>query len=67
MRTRLAGMLLIVPLALAGCKMGDPAASANHLRGKPAPDFTLKDVENQDITLSAYRGKPIILAFWAYG
>lgn len=62
-----AAAMLMMPLALSACKMGDPSASAMSLKGKLAPDFTLKDTEDQDITLSAYRGRPIILAFWAYG
>jgi peroxiredoxin Q/BCP len=39
--------------------------------GAPAPDFTLPavvlsgtDVEHRDFTLSAHRGKPIVLAFY---
>ena len=39
--------------------------------GVPAPDFTLSaivlsgsDVEHRDFTLSAHRGKPIVLAFY---
>jgi thioredoxin-dependent peroxiredoxin len=39
--------------------------------GAPAPDFTLpgivlsgSDVERRDFTLSASRGKPIVLAFY---
>ena len=39
--------------------------------GAPAPDFTLSaivlsgsDVEHRDFTLSAHRGKPIVLAFY---
>ncbi|PLX86037.1 MAG: thioredoxin [Desulfuromonas sp.] len=30
-----------------------------------APDFTLKDVQGQDVTLSQFRGKVVILNFWA--
>ncbi len=32
---------------------------------KPAPDFTLTDAEGQPITLSAYKGKVVLLDFWA--
>jgi peroxiredoxin len=31
----------------------------------PAPDFTLTDVHGQKITLSRYKGKVVLLDFWA--
>jgi len=33
--------------------------------GKVAPDFTLADINGKDHRLSDYRGKPVILIFWA--
>lgn len=32
---------------------------------KPAPDFLIKDLNGQDITLSAHQGKVVFLNFWA--
>jgi len=32
--------------------------------GKPAPDFTLKDQDNHDLTLSSLRGAPVLLIFY---
>jgi peroxiredoxin len=32
---------------------------------KMAPDFTLRDAKGQPLTLSAYRGKVVLLDFWA--
>jgi len=32
---------------------------------EPAPDFTLKDMDEQAHSLSAYRGKVVMLNFWA--
>ena len=32
--------------------------------GKSAPDFTLKNTEKSDVSLSDYKGKTIILAFY---
>jgi glutaredoxin-dependent peroxiredoxin len=32
--------------------------------GKPAPDFTLMNQDRQPVTLSAQRGKPVVLAFF---
>jgi len=31
----------------------------------PAPDFTLNDLQGQQVTLSAYRGKVVLLNFWS--
>ncbi len=33
--------------------------------GNLAPDFTLKNLEGQDISLSSLRGKPVLINFWA--
>lgn len=33
--------------------------------GAPAPDFTLMDLDGQPWTLSQFRGKPVLLNFWA--
>lgn len=32
--------------------------------GKPAPDFTLKDIKGNDFTLSSLKGKYVVLDFW---
>ena len=32
--------------------------------GSPAPDFTLINDDRQPVTLSAQRGKPVVLAFF---
>lgn len=38
---------------------------ANVNVGDKAPDFTLKNQDNEDVTLSALRGKPVVLVFYS--
>jgi peroxiredoxin len=38
------------------------SATAQHL---PAPDFTLPQLDGHDLRLSSYRGKVVLLDFWA--
>ena len=33
--------------------------------GKPAPDFTLSDIEGKEHKLSDYKGKDVLIVFWA--
>ena len=35
------------------------------LVGKEAPEFTAKDLSGNNISLSAFKGRPILLNFWA--
>ena len=37
-----------------------------NLVGKAAPDFTLKDLHGQDVSLSDYRGMVVVLSLWGY-
>jgi len=42
------------------------ARPTSHTSGKPlAPDFTLPQLDGQQLTLSSYRGKVVLLDFWA--
>lgn len=34
-------------------------------KGMPAPDFVLKDINGNSVRLSDYRGKAVVLNFWA--
>lgn len=39
-------------------------AEKNMAEGKPAPDFTLNDINGKPFTLSSLRGKYVVLDFW---
>jgi len=39
--------------------------TAAEFRGKPAPDFALTDLSGKTVHLSDYRGKAVVLNFWA--
>ena len=43
----------------AGLRNGGPRA------GDTAPDFTLKTLDGKTVSLSDYKGKPVVLNFWA--
>ncbi len=40
-------------------------AKGSNLQGKPAPDFSLSSLDGKTLKLSDYRGKAILLNFWA--
>lgn len=71
----LMGMVLILGLVIAGCIQGCPFRRAEQDEvpgaqmgprvGKLAPDFTLLSLDGQDVSLSDFQGKPVLLTFWA--
>lgn len=71
-----AGMVTTLGWAVFGNRLSgqpanlDPVTDAPvRLRGNPlgqrAPDFTLRDVDGGEVTLSDLRGRPLLINFWA--
>ena len=59
--------LLVLPLAwllLQGLGR-DPREIASPLVGRPAPDFRLAAMDGSEVSLSDYRGQPVLVNFWA--
>src|SRR6202011_5946788 len=42
-----------------------PEAEASQMRGKPAPAFTLVTLDGKKVSLSDYKGRPVLVNFWA--
>src|SRR5512135_2008759 len=54
-------------VCLVSCSRSDTGkekSSASRAEGV-APDFVLKDIEGKDVHLSDYKGKLVLLEFWA--
>jgi peroxiredoxin len=60
-------LLMMSGLVVVGCssspKSGTP--EAEHLDRKAAPNFTLVDAKGAKVTLADYKGKVVLLNFWA--
>lgn len=65
---------LAIALALSGCAAKQTAGPANrgngaqaaHVQvGQPAPAFALKDVDGKPVSLSQFRGKPVLINAFA--
>lgn len=44
---------------------GDVSPESSRLTGRPAPDFTLLDLSGNKVSLSSFKGKPLLINFWA--
>jgi cytochrome c biogenesis protein CcmG/thiol:disulfide interchange protein DsbE len=44
---------------------GDVPQSETPLIGKPAPDFVLENLTGQTVSLASFKGRPVLINFWA--
>ncbi len=58
--------IVVAVLALAGCADAAGRRFASDPKNKPAPDFELTALDGAKVRLSEFRGKPVIVAFFAY-
>ncbi len=54
-------------LTVSGCAASPDKHFHSQMVNKPAPDFELKDLGGATVKLSQFRGKPVVLAFFAFG
>ncbi len=59
--------ILLLFLAFSSCEKQVPVAGneSSATLGATAPDFILKDIEGREVRLSGFRGKVVLIEFWA--
>jgi peroxiredoxin len=59
-------VMLVVGFQVARRNSGRTASTGdNNMKGQPAPDFTLESLDGKTVHLSDFRGKGVLLNFWA--
>ncbi len=60
-------ILFSLMFSFANCTSQDSATRGREsvLIERPAPDFTLRDLKGNQVSLSDFRGQPVVLNFWA--
>jgi len=58
-------LILSAGLAITGCSSNSAPSTQGTGVGNLAPDFQLDNLEGESVSLSDFRGKPVMLNFWA--
>ena len=58
--------LCLTVLGMAGCAGTAQRQFVSQVMNKPAPDFELTALDGAKVRLSDQRGKPVLVAFFAY-
>ncbi len=56
---------LLADASVAAASDSPLADAAANLRGRPAPTFVLEDLAGKKVSLASYRGKAVLVNFWA--
>jgi len=64
MKIFLGTLLVVLTIIVAGCKPR-PTVTPSATNHPPAPGFSLTDINGQKLDLASYRGKVVLLDFWA--
>lgn len=62
-KARLDNHVTLIPDNASNASVDSPAAESP-LRGKPAPAFTLVDLNGKKVSLSDFKGHPLVVNFW---
>lgn len=57
--------VVLLAFTFAACSKGDDAAPFKKASSAPAPAFTLTSVQGGDVSLSDFKGKVVVIDFWA--
>lgn len=66
MKKKVLFLLLLVGLSLYGCSSGEEPPQSTPAKiavDRPAPDFRLKDLKGQEVSLGSLRDRPVLLVF----
>ena len=57
--------VVLVPNKAGDAEQGTTDSEQPHMRGKVAPGFTLTDLNGKKVSLSDFKGRPVLVNFWA--